>query len=263
MNKVRIKLVTVGHLPLRLNISKAVQWKSDIFEVIGEAENYSIRSDSDGDGWEFTDANLSEQLPTQFDGNFLIAIANVPIEHNWYSRRLGGNKIVFTFHQIKEYLLDENIPLENAIIRVLYVYTLLYKKSGNRIPNYDEVTRYTHDETRGCIFDMNGIKSDLVESCVRPIVCDECQERLRTERVSSEIIKTTQKEIRRIKKELYYRAIDFIKHHPVWALIFSSAFAVVLGIAGSLVASYIYDGIKSQPNTSMEPKTVAPTKLSP
>jgi hypothetical protein len=168
-----------------------------------------------------------------------------------------------TFHQIKEYLLAENIPLENVIIRALYAYTLLYKKSCNRIPNYDEATKYTHDETRGCIFDMNGIKSDLVESCISPVVCEDCQERLRTERVSSEIISTTQEEIKRIKKDLYYRAIDFIKHRPVWALIFSSLFAVLLGIAGTLVASYIYDGIKSQPNTSMEPKTIAPTKLSP
>lgn len=260
MNKIRIKLVTIGHLPLRLNIIKAVQWKSDIFEVIGKAENYSIRSDSDGDGWEFTDANLNEQLPKQFDGDFLIAIANVAIEHNWYSRRLGSNKIVLTFHQIKEYLSAENIPLENAIIRVLYVYTLLYKKSGDLIPNYGEVTSYTHDETRGCIFDMNGIKSDLVESCIQPIVCDQCQERLRKERVSSEIIKATQREIRRIKKDLYYRAIDFIKHHPVWALIFSSAFALVLGIVGSLIASYIYDGIKFQPTAPVAPKTIAPTK---
>jgi hypothetical protein len=93
MKKVRIKLVTIGHLPLRLNISKAIQWESDIFEVIGETENYSIRSDSDGDDWEFTDANLSEKLPTQFDADFLIAIANVPLQLNRYARRLGSNQI--------------------------------------------------------------------------------------------------------------------------------------------------------------------------
>ena len=41
------------------------------------------------------------------------------------SRRLGDNQIVFTFNQIKDYLAWENIPLENAILRVLYAYTLL------------------------------------------------------------------------------------------------------------------------------------------
>lgn len=176
-----------------------------------------------------------------------MAIVNVPIEENWYSRRLGNNQIVFTFHQIKEFLSEENIPLENVILRVLYAYTLLYRRAGNKIPGFGEAPSFTHDDTRGCLFDMNGIKSDLVESCDTPIICDECQERLRKERVSRETINAAKNEIKGIKKYLYFRAADFVKRHPVAALLMSSAFAVLLGIAGSLVASFIYDAIKALP----------------
>lgn len=244
MDKVKIKLVTIGHLPLHLNLSRASAWESDVFELDGEIENFALRCDSDSEDWIFSDPLLKAQLPARNGADFLIAIVNVPIENNWYSRRLGDNQIVFTFSQIKEFLDWENIPLENAILRVLYAYTLLYRRSGNRIPSFEESPSFTHDETRGCLFDMNGIKSDLVESCDKPVVCAACEERLKNERVSTQTIKTVQSEICKIRKSIYYQALDFIKAKPLVALTISSVFAILLGVIGSLIATYIYDCIK-------------------
>jgi hypothetical protein len=87
---------------------------------------------------------------------------------------------------------------------------------------------------------MNGIKTDLIESCSQPVVCDECQERLKAERVANDLITQTQSEIKKIRKELYYRLMDFIKHHPLWFLIISSIFAIFLNV----IASLIYDCIR-------------------
>lgn len=95
---------------------------------------------------------------------------------------------------------------------------------------FGEVPSFTHDETYGCLFDMNGIKSDLVESCNKPIVRGECEERLRNERVSNQTIKTVQKEISKIRKYLYYRAFDFVKVRPVIVLVILCVFAIVLAI---------------------------------
>lgn len=245
MDKIKIKLVTIGHLPLRLNLTRASAWKSDIFELVGEIENFALRCDSDSENWIFSDALLKAQLPAHKGADFLIAIVNVPIENNWYSRRIGDNQIVFTFSQIKEFLDWENIPLENAVLRVLYAYTLLYRRSGNRIPSFNEAPSFTHDETRGCLFDMNGIKSDLVESCNKPVVCAECEERLKNERVSTQTIKMVQGEICKIRKNIYHQALDFVKAEPLIALAISSAFAILLGGIGSLIASFVYDSIKS------------------
>lgn len=244
MKKVKIKVITIGHLPLHLNLKKVIAWNSSIFEISGEIENYSLRCDSDSYGWEFSDELIKAQLETKFDGDFLLAIVNVPIESNWYSRRLGDNQIVFTFNQIKDVLNQENIPLENAILRVLYSYTLLYKRAGNKIPSAHEAPSFAHDETRGCLFDMNGIKTDLVESCDVPIICEECQERLRKDRVSIEMIDIAKNEIKNIKKDLYFRVIDYIKIHPVISFIISTMFALSIGIAGSIMASYIYEAIQ-------------------
>ena len=245
MSKVKIKLVS-GHLPLEFQSKKVESWKSSTFEVVEKIDNFALRCDSDGYDWEFSDALVKEQLPVNTDADFMIAIVNVPIEDNWYSRRLGDNQIVFTFHQISEILEHYNIPLENVIYRLLYAYTLLYRRAGNKIPDFGEAPGFTHDETRGCLFDMNGIKTDLVVSCHNPKVCDECQERLKQERVSQSDIDNTQKDIKRIKKDLYYRILGLVKKHPIGALVFSSIFALFLGASGSIIGSYTYDYLTSE-----------------
>lgn len=246
MSKVRIKLVSIGHLPLEFQSKKIKNWSSKTFEVVEDIDNYSLRCDSDGFDWDFSDSAVKGQLPNQFNADFMIAIVNVPIEDNWYSRRLGNNQVVFTFHQIKDILEHYNIPLENVVYRLLYAYTLLYRRAGNKIPDFDEAPGFTHDETRGCLFDMNGIKTDLVASCHNPQICDECQERLKQERVSKSDIENTKIDIKRIKKDLYFRIIGHVKKHPIAVLVLSSMFALILGITSSVIGSFVYEYLKSR-----------------
>ncbi len=246
MSKVKIKLVSIGHLPLGFQSKKVESWKSSTFKIVGEIDNFALRCDSDGDEWEFSDILIKEQLPVISEVDFMIAIVNVPIEENWYSRRLGDNQVVFTFHQISEILEHYNIPLENVIYRLLYAYTLLYRRAGNKIPDFGEASNFTHDETRGCLFDMNGIKTDLIVSCHNPKICDECQEQLKKEKVSYSEIESTQNEIKRIKKDLYYRILSHVKKHPIWALVISSLFAIMLGVIGSVLGSYAYSFITAE-----------------
>lgn len=246
MSKTRITVATVGHMPADFDRKKIETWKSSIFEISGHIESYSLTCDADGSDWEFTDKALEKALPNNFNGEFLVAIVNVPIELNWYSRRLSGNRVTFSFHEIKEILHASNIPLENAVFRLLYAYTLLYKRSGDRIPDNSEPTNFTHDETRGCLFDMNGIKADIIYSSHKPIICPDCVERLKREKISMDMISGCQDEIRRIHKAMFYRISDFIKQHPFWSIAISAVAAILLGAIGSVLGSYIYEAIKSQ-----------------
>lgn len=243
MPKVKITVATIGYMPPDFDIAKLKSWKSSVFEVVDAIENYSINQESDGSSWEYSDVAMTNLLPSQFYGDFLISIVNVPIQLNWYSRRIGSNRIVFSFHEIKEILRSSNIPLENAVYRIFYAHTLLYKRSGDRIPEIFEST-FTHDDTRGCIFDMNGIKSDLVYSCHKPIICPGCVEQLRSSKVSNHLIEACQIEIHKIQRPFFTRISDFIKRHPLWSLVISSVTAIVLGAIGSIIASYLYDFLK-------------------
>jgi len=245
MDKTKITVATIGHMPADFKKTRITSWRSEIFEITGEIESYALSKDSDGLGWEFTDKNLEEVLPDNFQGDFLVAIVNVPLELNWYTRRLRNNRLVFTFHEIKDILIFSNIPLENVIYRLLYAYTLLYKRSGNRIPMTGEHTNFAHDETRGCLFDMNGIKTDIIYSLHKPSICSQCVENLKREKVSNEVISKVQKEIKKIKKPLFYQITEFIKKHPIWALLISAITAIILGAIGSYIATVVYEAINN------------------
>lgn len=77
-------------------------------------------------------------------------------------------------------------------------------RSGHRIPDYGEAPGFTHDETKGCLFDMNGIKSDLIESCNKPIICRECEYKLTNAMVPNNVIENIKHELKSVKKPLYY-----------------------------------------------------------
>lgn len=243
MSKVKIKLIILGQLPVDLDKIKLTKWKSDVFELVGQIDNYTITNNADGPSWEFTDENIETQLPDTFEGDFLIAMTHVPLEDNYYARRFTNSRICMTFYEMADILNLSNIPIENLVYRLLYSYVLIYKRHGNRIPSRDEITTFTHDETRGCLFDMNGIKSDIVYSTNKPIICDSCVQRLTTERVPINTINKIKEEVKEIKKGMYYRLADLVKKYPIWTLVLSTISALLIGTIGSLLATIIWEKI--------------------
>lgn len=247
MSKVKISLVTIGHMPRDLNLDCVRSWHSAAFEIAGAPESYVVNRDSDGPDWQYTDHAMERLLPTQFEGDFLLAIANVPLTDNYYGRRLSGNRGVISLHEVADIMRAANIPIENAVLRLLYSATLIYKRFGNFIPPTGQNDSFTHDDTRGCLFDMNAYKPDLAASCDNPVICEDCVSQLRSQRVSVESIKIIQQELTRIRKPLYFRLTDWVRQHPIVALLLSALAAIVLGTIGSLIASYIYAAITSTP----------------
>ncbi|MFC5359662.1 hypothetical protein [Azospirillum himalayense] len=244
MEKIRIKLISIGHMPFDFNKNKILKFRSSAFTIVGDIDSYALRCNADGPEWEFSDYLVRSQLPKISEADLAIAIVSVPLQYKWYTRVIETNRIAFSYNDIKKILDESNIPLENALLRVINAYALAYKKLDGKIKVDTDIKEFAHDETRGCIFDMNGLLSDIVASCHSPIICDDCQERLRSNRVSNGLIMGVQKDIRKIRKGLYYVAFDFLRKHPIWSLAISSIFASSLGISSSIAASYLYDYLK-------------------
>ncbi len=114
--KIKIKIIVLGNLPFELNLKKIENWESKLFEI-SKSEKYSLNSDSDGDSWEYTDSNISKTIPDRFNEDILFAITNVPLESNYYSRRLSENRICITTHEMSDILKESNIPIENLLDR--------------------------------------------------------------------------------------------------------------------------------------------------
>jgi len=243
MNKVKIKLIILGQLPVDLDKARLAEWKSDVFEISGLIDCCAVANSFYGDDHKFTDKNIEACLPAVFEGDFLVAMTNAPLEDDIYSRILANNRVCMTFYQMAEILRQHNIPLENLVLRLLYTYTLTYRRNGDNILTKDKLSTSVHEETRGCLFDMDVIKTDIVYSLNNPVVCNDCVERLIDEKVSVVVIDKVRKEIKRIRKGVYYRIADWVKRYPIWMLLISTVTALLIGVIGSLIASLIWEKI--------------------
>jgi len=244
MIKVKIKIVFLGHVPHSIDIDKIVKWKSELFEIVKPINTVAIVGNSDGDRWEFLDKNINEQLPDRDGADVLLAVTNVPLQHNYYIRRLADNKACMTYEMMADILKTDNIPLENLLLRMLYFISLVYKHYGGRSPISGDPISIIHHETKGCIFDMNGVKTDVVYSLNGPQLCHSCVESLTSKpkyKIEKEVIVKVQSELKVIKKGLYYQLTDFVKRRPILAIFISSCVAIILGTIGSIFATLIWE----------------------
>jgi hypothetical protein len=240
----KIQLAILGRLPLDIDVTDLVRWRSAVFEIDANVESFHLNEDAEGADWEYTDHQLEKYLVHKVEADFLLVFVNVKLEANWYVRRLRNNRVLFTFHEISEILRFHKIPLSNAALRVLYALSLVYRRYGNRIPPASERTNYAHDETRGCLFDMNAFKADLVQSCHRPTICEYCVAQLKSNHISNEVIDKVQAEIVHIQKPLFSRIEEFVRSHPIRSIAISLATALVIGVFASLTAAWIYDELR-------------------
>jgi hypothetical protein len=246
MKKVRIKLGIIGYLPFEFNRKLVKNWKSDVFEIVDEIDDFYFTKDSDTSNWAFSDKLLSKELPIKYDGDFFMGITYVPIEANFYCRRLDQNRVVISFSEIYNILKKENIPVENFILRSLYASCLVYLRNEHTIPKSTEWLGYTHDDTRGCLFDMNGSnKTDVIFSLNPPIICDDCTNRIRQEKVPDSTTNQIKKEINRIRKAKYYKIIQFVKRRPLISILLSGIFGILMSLTASIIYGALFNKNKN------------------
>lgn len=246
--KLKIAVRLLGHKAPDLDIDALKKWKSCLWELCeGEIDSLPLNGNADLPDWGYSDAKLTSLAVPKKGADVTICILNGPLEDNYYSRRLSNNTACLSLYEVTEALRSHNIPLHNIVLRMIYSFVLIYTRKQS-LPSMKLLPSFAHHETKGCIFDMTGIKTDIVFSCDRPVFCTECRVSAKGDSVPKEWLDKYEKEIRGIRKALFYRLSDKIKQHPIWALFLSSLFAVILGIIGSLIASAVYDCIKMNLN---------------
>lgn len=236
--KVKIELVVMGDLPYRLDLEKIKRWKSLLFEITKTSTCKPPEHAKGEDEWEYSDAQLNEPLHDPDEVDIVLAVTSVPVEKKYTMRRFADNRACMTYSEKVEMMIANNIPLENFLLRGLYYLSLVYLRSGGKIPHSKEDKRYTHDETKGCIFDMCGIRPEVLYSLHKPRICRECLEKIQQE-LHGFPANRIQLELNEIKKDLIYQVTDFVKRYPVLSLFLSSCYAVFLGVVASMIASFI------------------------
>lgn len=232
--KVKIKIIALGYFPFEFNTKKIECWKSKLFDINGNIVKLKdIRKLTAEQDNFYPDDYLIERINeinlAGDDSDFIFVISNIKLKDDWFSRILDKNKVIMSYYTILDTLRNNNIPIENAVITLLYTYALLYRKFQNRIPTQEDEKKFLHTDRRGCIFDLSPSSNDIIYTCISPIICDECREELK-KTIDNNIIPSINKELRKIKKSPVNRIASIIKWHPTISALFTLTLPISLTI---------------------------------
>lgn len=231
-----INLVLFGHIHYPINWDGIRKFQSKLFKIQSFNQISSISQESDGPWFEYSDQNLLNELNDKLDNsenriNFLVT--KVKLEDNWYVRILNSNTVVLSLFETADLLKSENIKIENFIIKALIKASLIENIYRKFTP---DAYSLAHEETRGCLFDMNYNKYDIIHNTNQASLCTHCSAEIDTKNLPNGFKKDVQKELLKLKKDLFYVISDFIKAHPLVSIFLGGIFGIFI----NLISSYSY-----------------------
>jgi hypothetical protein len=238
VSQVRIKLVTLGNLKVPVNFLDLERWKSSLF-VICHRNEVGHLPDAVGPNWQYSDNQLSSMLMATNSADMTLGIINAPLDGNFYLRRVATNVAVLSLFEMAEIIRASHLRLEHFILRNVYELITMFAESNGKLD--PRSLTLAHDEIRGCLYDMNSNKSDIVFSMNPPSLCVRCRTRILDKQVDSGLLPSLDSELKRIRKDLFFRISDWVKEHPVATLWITLSTGLVVNI----LASLIYDTAKS------------------
>ena len=251
MNRIKIDIIRLGeskHID-EWNFLKKLKKKrkSNLFEILNINQISLPQSDFIGDAelsdfWGYTDSTLRDLITVSDEADYTLCFIDYPLEDDYFTRRVSENIAVSTFYETNKIFSEWNVDLKNFIL--LQIYTAVILSMPNIGNDMEALSPHFHDETRGCLFDMCGIKEDIIVSATKPKLCIECETKFSRVQLNVGFLKIFKNELRQIKKALYFRVTDWIKKHPILALIIAATLTVFL----NLLSSFIFDLITGNLN---------------
>lgn len=238
--KLKIALIKIGQVEYFANYNKITKWKSKLFEI-GTIQCVADAPDSDVfDGYldkKYTRECLKTVISCPKGYDFAIAIMPYRFEDNFYLHRLSENCVVLSLYGISDILRYDDISMENFILKQIYEICALNYLVDDL--STDEVYNYVHLDTKGCLFDMNGDRSDILRNTEKPIICPSCKSKFGKKQIDVRFISMLENEIKRLKKPLLQRVENFIKKYPLLSIITTTLITIILNIVSTVLYELI------------------------
>lgn len=237
-----VKLIIIGHSDRVVNFDLVKKHKSKFFNFLDIERINNLPSPEKDDGYldiVYTKAEIQKVMnDIQFDG-LCVAIMNYQFDDNFYMHRVGTNKVCISIYGLENILNEKKISIENFIIKNIYEIFIFYKIVKNLTDN-NEVYEFIHNDTRGCLFDLNGDKRDIIYNTEKPIICDECKGKISKKSIPKNFLEDIQKELSRIDKPFIKKIENFISKYPLFSVLVTFLFSTFI----NLFSNWLWEIIK-------------------
>ena len=243
MKKYKMRICLLGYQRHMHEIKKLEKYSSELFTIEDWLMIASLPSDNTGLAWGYSDRVISSILKeSRIDNSnydLCMCFIDAPIEGNFFSREIkdyDDKTVVCSFFGVEEILKSENVDFFNYIHGSI-IYRIVLIAAFQSIDEHG----HTHYDTRNCLFDMCGRKSDLTLKCSAPQLCPECISKIGSQAVDADFFPCLKKEFASFKKPLFHRILNFVKRRPIVSLLITIGSSVIF----NLLSSLLYDWIKS------------------
>ena len=235
MKRFKIGICLLGYQPYLDVINKLQNYSSKLFEVtqILKIENLPQCDYL----WGYSDMCICKLLKgnniSNNDVDLRLCFINTIIQDNYFTRDLSGldNKTVLcSFYEVEKIFNDANIDLFNYVHGIVLNELIQIATIGCLNEDF-----FLHDDTRHCLFDMCGEKSDIVIKHGTPKLCSACIAKIEKKAVDSEFIPLLNSELKTFKKKLFYRIVDFVKERPILSIFITFISSILINILSSFL----------------------------
>lgn len=231
---INIKLIIIGHSDRIVNFDLLKKYKSKFFKFSDIERVNSLPNPNKDDGYldiVYSKEEISSIMQDiKFDG-LCIAVMNYVFDDNFYMHRIENNKVCISIFGLENILSKKNISIENFIVKNTYEVFIFYKILQNLASN--EIYQFVHKDTRGCLFDLNGNKEDIIFNTERPIICDECRGKINRKSIPKNFLEDIEKELSKIDKPRIKKIENFISKYPLSSIILTFIFTTSINIFSS------------------------------
>jgi hypothetical protein len=241
MNKLKLTIVKLGHVDRLFDLNFILKWKSELFQIVN-IQNISNLPNTPNDDFcldqKYDATELCDLVKCPSDSEIAVGIMAHRFVDNFYMHRVSTSCVLISLYGIDDLLAKESISIENFILKQLYeifaIKCLMSDISSN------DIYSIVHKDTRGCIFDLNGDRQDIIYNTERPVICTSCKSEFNKRQIDNNVLMKIESELKRLNKPIIQRLEIFIRKYPLLSIVVSGLVAISL----NLIASALWDLIK-------------------
>lgn len=241
MKQYKIKLIILGASSCLFSLKKIKKHKSSFFKIV-EIDHKVNLPEPDHYSYSLSQKYLDKQLIDiiGIDEDILrIGIINCYLQDDFYLRRISHKTAVLSINTPLDILSESNISVENFIIKNIYEIVIMYIISNFKLDS-EKADSLRHQDTRKCLFDLNGSISTIKYNTEHPILCSTCRDKISNANLPSvDFTKRLEKELSKIKKSKTITIELVIKKYPLLSILIT----IILGIIINIISNIIFSGV--------------------
>jgi hypothetical protein len=232
--KKKILIVRVGHQRDDAAFEKAAKHKSKLMDIT-LAENtlkldYRLKVGKEEESFTYDAQALINYIKEYDIDGFDLVLGFIDRPMDLVLQAFGEKIHIISTNNIMELLKEGNVGMCNFILYKIYgAFTQAYLNL--KIP---------HHESPGCLMDSVHIGRDLLDGCVKPRLCEECEARVADENKAT--VNQMNKELKKIRVPLYVRMISTIKQRTILSMFVAVVASLSFGVLSNVIAAWALEG---------------------